>query len=110
MKSIKLIVTATDYNKQYSADSYEFPVELEVSHSFPVYELENGLIIVVSNDTNDWYYESREEIDANGNDFISDVTETDSIREWDLEDLRESIEASLKEFGSVPKKALAMLS
>jgi len=98
MLATKLIVTATDYG----------PGDSE--YMFPAYELGDGLIAVVANDTNDWlFYENRESIEAYGEDSICDVSETHSIKKWDLEDLKESIRASLTKFGNIPPKALALL-
>ena len=97
MQAIKLIVTATEYTDK------------ETSYDFPAYQFSNGLIMVIGEDTNDWFFEDRESIQANGYDSIIDVTVTDSVSNWNLKDLRKTIKASLKEFGSIPAKALAML-
>ena len=100
MKAKKLIVTAAEY----SSGNIE-----ETSYEFPVYEFQNGLILVVSQDTNDLFYEDRESIKANGYAQVTEIVETETVSGWDLFDLQRAIRASLAEFGSVPAKALAML-
>ena len=104
MKATKLIVTATEYTE------YD---DKETSYDFPVYQFSNGLIMVIGEDTNDWFFEDRGSIEANGPHGLAQVTnveiEAESTIDWSLKDLRKAIRASLGEFGSIPPKALAML-
>ena len=103
MLATKLIVTVAKYPEHDPEDTEE------KTYEFEAYELANGLISISSHDTNDWFFEDRESIQASGYDSIIDVTVTESVTNWNLKDLRKTIKASLKEFGSVPQKALAML-
>lgn len=73
-------------------------------YSFTAYEFKNGLIAVLGETTNDWYFENRDKIEACGCDIVTGVTETGEIIEWSEETLIESIKGSIMEFGedSVP--------
>ena len=98
MQATKLIVTATEYTDK------------ETSYDFSAYQFSNGLIMVIGEDTNDWFFEDRESIEANGLAQVTNVeVEAESTIDRSPKDLRKAIRASLKEFGSVPPKALAML-
>ena len=103
MQAKKLIVTASIYNHEAPEDAEES------TYTFEVYELENGLIATSGLGTNDCFYEDREWIQSPSLDSICGVTETDSVRDWDLEDLKKTIRDSLYEYGGIPAKALAML-
>jgi len=98
MRAIKLIVTAQDPNDQEDS-----------AYDFPVWEFESGLILVIGDYTNDWFFDCRNEIEANGLDQVIALTETEETSEWSLEALQESIKGSLAEFGSVPELALPLL-
>jgi hypothetical protein len=101
MKAQKLIVTARELNYSETGE--------KDSYHFPVYEFENGLILVVGDTTNDWFFDSRDEIEPNGTAVTESVQETGEFSDWDKGDLIESIKASLNEFGSLPDKALQLL-
>jgi len=96
MESDILVVTVQDYGKGSTYD-------------FCAYEFGSGLILVSREETNDWFFNCREEIEANGLDQILYFTETEESTEWSLEELQESIKGSLAEFGSVPELALSLL-
>ena len=99
MQAVKLIVTVAD------PDNIE-----ESTYEFPVYEFHNGLILVIDELINDWFFEDRGQIQANGlNQMVIGVTESSESIDRSLEDLQESIKCSLTELGRVPQKALKML-
>jgi len=98
MKANKLIVTAQDPNDREDS-----------ACDFPVWEFESGLILVIGDYTNDWFFDCREAIEAHGFDQVITVTETEETSEWSLEALQESIQLSLDDFGSVPELALSLL-
>jgi len=100
MVATKLIVTATEKDSGLLE---------EFTYEFPVYEFEDGLILVIGEDTHDWFFEDRESIEANGCAQVIDVAESSETIDWSLEDLQEAIEGSLSEFWKVPKKALDLL-
>jgi hypothetical protein len=75
-------------------------------YTFSVMEFENGLIIVPSDTTQDWFFKDRESIEANGNDVVTGVIDTGEVSEWTPESLAISVKGSISEFGegSVPAK------
>jgi len=106
----KLIVTATEVETGLLLEESE-----KFTYDFPVYEFENGLILRISYSPNSaCFFEDRNSIEADGGEMGAtmqvSVAETESRTDFSLQSLEEGIEASLAEFGSVPKKALAMLS
>ena len=104
MKATKLIVTAQETDSATLSTSS--------TYNFPVWEFENGLILVPSDSTNDWFFESRDEIEANGLAEIVEVEETETTSDWSVEDLNDAIEGSQSEFGedSVPAIALELIN
>ena len=75
-------------------------------YTFKAIEFWNGLILVQSDTTNDWFFGSRDEIDACGNAQVTGVVETGETEEWTSEEVLRSIQGSIREFGedSVPTK------
>ena len=73
---------------------------------FKVYEFDNGLILVPSASTNDWFFEDSDSIEACGNDVVTEIEDTGTTVTWTARELLESIQSSMKEFGidSVPSK------
>ena len=106
MKATKLIVTA----QETSFDMEGAPISS--LYDFTVFEFENGLILVPSDSTNDWFFENRDLIEANGCAEVLEVESTDTVIEWDLSDLAESIKGAQSEFGSdrVPSIALDLIN
>jgi len=98
MNAIKLIVTAQEPDNEGGS-----------TYDFPVWEFESGLILVIGDYTNDWFFDCRDEIEANGLAQVIAVTETKETSEWSLEALQESIQLSLDDFGSVPELALSII-
>jgi len=79
------------------------------TYSFPVWEFESDLILVPGDDTDDWFFVCREDIQINRTTEVIGVEETGESTEWSLEDLRKSIKGSLATYGGVPKLALSLL-
>lgn len=78
-------------------------------YSFIVKEFENGLILVPGDTTNDWFFENRSLIQANGGDILVSIEDIGE-EELSTASLLESIQGSIKEFGinSVPVKHLEL--
>ena len=95
----KLIVTAVDDSCPKTA-----------SYKFPVWEFENGLILVPSLSTNDYFFEDRESIEACGLAFVDSIEETEITDNWKSSYLLLTIQRSMREFGidSVPQKHLEL--
>ena len=93
----KLIVTATETTSSFI-------------YQFPVWEFEDGLTFITNNNYVNFFFEDRKEIKTSNPEEVFEVTETDSVFDWSLKDLQESIRVSLTEYGDIPAKALAMLS
>jgi len=73
-------------------------------YDFKALEFENGLILVQSDVTNDWFFSNRNDIDACGNAQVIAVVDTGEVEVWNSDDLLKSIQGSISEFGedSVP--------
>lgn len=73
-------------------------------YTFEVYEFDNGLILVPGESTNDWFFESSDDIQASGNDEIVSVNELSRTSDFTPKELLQSIQGSMREFGieSVP--------
>ena len=95
MNAKKLIVTAKALNPELDGNIVDAG-----EYTFPVWEFENGAILVPCESTNDYFFNSRNEIEANGNDIINSVEETDEEIQWTTEEIKEAITASESEFGS----------
>ena len=80
----KLIVTAQDNGNTYQ---------------FPVWEFENGAVLVPSSTTNDWFFNAREDIEPNGTAVVIATFDTEETQEFTKAELKESIEGSEREFG-----------
>lgn len=78
--------------------------------TFKAYELPNGVIAVPYESTNDGFFLDRDSIQGCGNDVIESVEDTGKTFLWDTEDLRKSVEASIKEFSGddATSKALSI--
>ena len=81
------------------------PEENQQEGSFKAYEFPNNLVMVPGSSDPDWYFEGRENIEANGLDIVTDVLETEETKEFRIEDLYESIQTSTKYYEySLPGK------
>jgi hypothetical protein len=89
MKAEILEVTACELNSYTSKEFY----------TFEVYEFENKFIMVPSETTNDWFFASRAEIEPCGNAVVEKIVGTGKFIHFTEEELQESIEGSLAEFG-----------
>lgn len=91
-----LLVTARSYDQSHNNGK---------KYTFEVYEFGNGLILVPGETTNDWFFESSSNIQANGTDEIVSVERTGRTSEWTPKELLQSIQGSIREFGvsSVPE-------
>ena len=78
----KLIVTAQEIN----GNTYQFPV-----WEFTT----NGAILVPGEQSNDWFFNSRDTIEPLG----CAIEETEETQTFDKERLRESVEGAEREFG-----------
>lgn len=101
---------ATLTAKKLIVNTYE--LNSENTGSFEVYKFENGLILVPGENTNDWYFEDCDSVVGCGNDCVESIEETESVSEWTVDELKKSIEGSVREFGedSIPQKAYELLS
>jgi hypothetical protein len=81
-------------------------------YTFKVYEFTNGVIMVPSDQTHDWFFVDRDSIEANGLGVVVGVTETEDTVTFSREELRQSIAGSIGEFGSddATRKALRIVS
>lgn len=84
MKVRKLIVTCTNDKGDYEFECLMLP---------------NGAIVVYGDTTNDWYFENKNRIQANGDALVVEIVETDDF--YDLEPLfvAKSLRGSTLEFG-----------
>lgn len=82
-----LEVTAQELNSEYS-------------YTYTVYELPNGVIMAPGDNTNDWYFESRDDIQANGYSIVASINETGSVIEFSVDELCDSLEGSICEFSA----------
>lgn len=73
---------------------------------FNVYEFPNGLVLVEGYNTNDWFFENRDAIEACGTAVVSSIEETGRTEDFTAESLLKSVQGSIKEFGvdAVPSK------
>lgn len=78
--------------------------------TFEVFEFENGLIAVLGETTNDWFFENRDCIEGCGNDIVKEVKETGRTETWTAKELLSSVQGSISEFGvdAVPAKHLEL--
>ena len=88
-----LIVNCRELN-----DPYEF--------NFKAYEFSNGLILVESNTTNDWFFANRDLIEPCGTAVVTSIEDGGTEMEFTTESLLKSIQGAISEFGvnSVPAK------
>lgn len=87
----KLIVTAQEINLDGEGQS--------PTYQFPVWQFENGAILVEGVTTNDWFFDSQDEIEPNGTAIVIAIEETEETITFDKEELKESVEGSEREFG-----------
>jgi hypothetical protein len=87
------------------------PSESDKFFTFKAYEFSNGVVSVPYETTNDGFFLNRDFIDGCGNDEIEAVEETGNTFEWSTEDLKESITASIDEFGDdeATQKAMELI-
>ena len=95
MNAQKLVVTANALNPELDEDAINTG-----EYTFPVWEFENGVILVPSETTNDYFFNSREEIEANGLDVVVSVEATGEYIEWSIEEIDEAIAGYQDEFGA----------
>jgi hypothetical protein len=79
--------------------------------AFTTYEFPNGVCSVSYEHTNDGFFLDRDSIQGCGMDEIESVEETGKTFDWDTEDLKESVEASVNEFGEddATRKAMELI-
>jgi len=73
---------------------------------FEVYEFSNGLILVPGSQTNGWFFDDRDSIEANGSDLVVGIKEEDACVQFERDELLAFIQGSMFEFGvnAVPPK------
>jgi hypothetical protein len=86
--------------------------ETKKTYGFLAYEYPNGVCTVSYEHTNDAFFLNRDAIEACGLDQVLEVQEIGEIWERDLDSFRETLDASIKEFGSdlATEKALELLN
>src|SRR5688572_18334003 len=98
MRTTKLKITAIDGIQ----DAQPF--------TFTAFRFENEVVVVPAENIADSWYESTADIQANGN---AEITQVDVVghSDWTIDMIKESIEASQKEFGldAVPARAIELL-
>jgi hypothetical protein len=103
----------------YSAKVIEVQVEelnqgddTQSEYTFDAYEFTNGLVMVRGSTTNDYFFVDCDSIEACGNGVVIAVNETDRTVEFTVEQLAESIEESIGEFGEdkATAKALGLIA
>lgn len=70
------------------------------TYDFEVFEFSNGLVQVVGETTNDWFFQSIDEIEPNGTGIVEKIENTGRTVEIQSDELLKSIQGSIKEFGS----------
>lgn len=81
----------------------------EECSTFEAFEFDNGLVMVVGESSNDWFFENRELIEACGNAVVVEIQEVGDTDCFTAEYLKESFEGCEAEFGSIPSKCWEML-
>jgi hypothetical protein len=86
--------------------------ETRKTYTFLADEYPNGVCTVSCEHTADAFFLNRDAIEACGLDQVLEVQETGEIWERDLDSFRETLEASIKEFGPdlATEKALELLN
>jgi len=109
MKNDKTLKTKILEVRAINLNRINEPNPEKYEYTFEVEEFENGLIRVIGETTNDWFFEDADSIEACGNDIVLSIEE---IGESNLKasSLLSSIQGSIKEFGinSVPVKHLEL--
>jgi hypothetical protein len=79
-------------------------------YTFKAHEFANGVIMVPSDQTHDWFFVDRDSIQASGLGVVVEVTETEDTVIFTREELRLSIGGSIDEFGEddATRKAICM--
>jgi hypothetical protein len=67
-------------------------------YTFDVYELPTGEAMVPGEITHDCYYESVNEVEANGNAFVTDMTDTGRTVNFTTKEIKDSVTGSAGEF------------
>lgn len=78
IKAKKLIATNRD-----SENKQQYRVNL--------HEFANGAILVEGDFNADWFFDSRDEYEPNGNDICVEIEETGEYSDWTKEELKQSI-------------------
>jgi hypothetical protein len=68
------------------------------NYSYPVYVFKNGLVLVPSDTTHDWFFRSEDEIEGCGDDWFTGVEDTDRTVEFTKKELADSWGNSVREF------------
>ena len=84
------------------------PEESDKFFTFKAFEYPNGVVSVSYETTNDAFFTDRDEIVGCGNDEIESVEETGKTFEMSIASFRESVEASIDEFGRCDATQKAM--
>jgi hypothetical protein len=86
--------------------------ETDKFFTFKAYEFPNLVVAVPYEHTNDGFFINRAFIEGCGNDEIESVEETGETFDWAIADLKESIEASVNEFGEddATRKAMELIA
>ena len=86
--------------------------EVDKFFTFKAYEFPNLVVAVPYEHTNDGFFVNRAFIEGCGNDEIESVEETGETFDWAIADLKESIEASVNEFGEddATRKAMELVN
>lgn len=81
-------------------------------YTFEALELENGVILIPGESTNDWFFENRDSIEPSGTATTVSVEDSGETRIWTVKELKTSIEGSISEFGEdeATAKALELLN
>lgn len=94
------MLTGKVLEAHFLVPGYDFdgsPLEKEIS--YPVYEFENGLILVPSDTTNDWFFRSQNNIEGCGNDIYIKCHSTGKEISWTKKQLSQAWGNSVSEFG-----------
>lgn len=111
MKNIKnlpvkvLEVFTWDINHKLELNEYS---EDEITSSFEAIEFENGLILIVGQES-DWFFSNREDIECCGTDVVKEI-KVSHADTYSSDALLASVQCSIRCYGveSVDKKHLAL--
>lgn len=69
-------------------------------YTFPVFEFDNGLIMVACDSTHNLFFKDQDSIQASGIGIVSDIFEEDEVvEEWTTQELAKALTDSARQFG-----------